>query len=105
VTARPGLVLFLACLLAFDAATPLLPGAFRFDADESVDAVRRVPVRTGLVTPSLSGAPRPTVALSTSTPVLRPSSRRLDGVMAGHRPPRATVSSERGRSPSSPDDH
>jgi hypothetical protein len=32
-------VLLLGCLLLFDAATPLLPGAFRFDPSESVEAL------------------------------------------------------------------
>jgi hypothetical protein len=32
-------VLLLGCLLVFDAATPLLPGAFRFDPSESVEAL------------------------------------------------------------------
>jgi hypothetical protein len=32
-------LLLLGCLLAFDAATPLLPGAFRFAPEESVEAL------------------------------------------------------------------
>ena len=35
---RTGLLL-LGCLLVFDAATPLWPGAFRFDPTESVEAL------------------------------------------------------------------
>jgi len=36
----PGLACFLAWLLMFDLATPLLPGAYQFDPDDSVEALR-----------------------------------------------------------------
>ncbi|MBI4609305.1 MAG: hypothetical protein HY726_09860 [Candidatus Rokubacteria bacterium] len=36
----PGLACFLAWLLLFDVSTPLLPGAYQFDPDDSVEALR-----------------------------------------------------------------
>lgn len=37
---RRGVISFLVCVLVFDMATPLLPGAFRFNPDESIEVLR-----------------------------------------------------------------
>lgn len=51
----------LAAVLAFDMATPHLPGAFRFDPSASIDGVRSAPPVRTLVAmpeqPSLAGPP------------------------------------------------
>jgi hypothetical protein len=69
--AWPGLILLLAVCLVADIATPLLPGAFRFDPDESVDAVR---ART---MPALTLAALPAVFVSGPPPAVRPAAPRV----------------------------
>lgn len=93
---RWGLVLFVACLLSFDAATPLLPGAFRFDPDESIEVLRTSPSPTAALAavriPRVFGTQTPTAAdsVARTVPSLCPSSfRRLDRMLG---PPPASDS-------------
>ena len=69
-----GLACFLAWLLAFDVATPLLPGAYQFDPDDSVEALRTRSSQTGIQTldrQSLPAAPRATHIVDPD--ILKPS--------------------------------
>ena len=68
---RRGAFLLLVTLLAFDMSTPLLPGAYRFNPDESVEALRDGVSRVGALAPT--ARPLPT-AVSASLPP-EPSAR------------------------------
>lgn len=103
----PGLACFLAWLLMFDVATPLLPGAYQFDPDDSVEALRTRASQTSAQTLDRQGvpaAPRATqivdpdvLRVSRSTP---PPALRLS--VAFWRLPRAQAAEA---SPSVPEDH
>lgn len=67
----------LAAVLAFDMATPHLPGAFRFDPSASIDGVRSAPpVRTLVAMPEQPSPARPASSVrveSRSGAVTRPA--------------------------------
>ena len=86
---RIALVLALTLRLVADLATPLAPGAFRFDADESVDALR---LRT---TPDAPGscvrAVRPDQPPAVTPSRLAATVRRPGRLPAAATPPRAVA--------------
>jgi len=75
----------LVSLLAFDMSTPLLPGAYRFNPDESVEVLRDGSLRAGVPVPvarphptaaSASLAPEPSLRANLTLPARRPDTVR-----------------------------
>lgn len=96
-------LLFLTGLVLFDSATPLLPGAFQFDADESIDGVHAE--RSRVRPPSATSERRPAVRTASVTAALAPRPPRAFArptVDRGHRPRRLGDGSA---SPAPSDDH
>jgi hypothetical protein len=99
-----GIVLIMACLVT-DMATPMYPGAFRFDPAQSIEGVGARPVTA--VRPQVNEAPLPECeALESRSPVPRrvagvrvaaaPSDcpRQRAGLASAHRDPGPPRSSE-----------
>lgn len=70
-----GLACFLAWLLVFDVGTPLLPGAYQFDPDESVEALRTRSGQTSAQTPDRQSVSEETRATHIVDPDLLRASR------------------------------
>ncbi|HYB44279.1 MAG TPA: hypothetical protein VEL75_21070 [Candidatus Methylomirabilis sp.] len=103
-SARRALVVLVAWLLAFDVATPLLPGAFRFDPGECVDGIHTCPARAGALVDI-----RSPVSLPAPARPERVRAARLGRLMAptAHRltPERRADTTDGDPPPSSSDDH
>jgi hypothetical protein len=102
---RRSVLVLLVSLLAFDMSTPLLPGAYRFNPDESVEVLRDGAARVGVVAPVARPHPTAATASLAPEPSLRANltvpARRPDTV----RPVRSVTVSSPDPSSRSTDDH
>ncbi|MGH7314385.1 MAG: hypothetical protein ACREJV_14505 [Candidatus Rokuibacteriota bacterium] len=86
-TAARAAVLLLALYLAVDIATPLLPGAFRFDVNQSIEAARGPGNRVVLgVVDIADAADSDRVVRPVSSQTLRPARRQHVAVRVGEEP-------------------